>query len=65
MAASPPTSPGVGLTLIDGKDIKLGKILGHGGFGTVYRATHVNWGRVAVKRLSGVRYVNFLIAYVV
>ena len=48
-------SQGVNLTLIDSKDIKLGKVLGTGGFGTVYRATHVNWGRVAVKQMLGVR----------
>ena len=48
-------SQGVGLTIIDSKDIKFGKLLGQGGFGAVYRATHVNWGRVAVKQMSGVR----------
>ena len=45
------STPGVGMHLIDSKDIKLGKILGQGGFGAVYKATHVNWGKVAVKRL--------------
>ncbi|XP_072029110.1 uncharacterized protein [Amphiura filiformis] len=48
------SSPGPGLTLIKGKDIKLGKKLGQGGFGAVYIAKHVNWGDVAVKRLKGV-----------
>ena len=48
-------SLGVGLTLIDSKDIKLDKVLGQGGFGTVYKATHRNWGKVAVKQLVGVR----------
>ena len=48
-------SLGVGLTLIDNKDIKLEEVLGQGGFGTVFRATHVNWGKVAVKQLLGIR----------
>ncbi|XP_072029640.1 uncharacterized protein [Amphiura filiformis] len=49
-------SPGPGLTLIDSKDITFGKILGEGGFGAVYKARHVNWGDVAVKRLKGVTF---------
>ena len=47
--------PGVVLTLVDSKDIKFGKVLGTGGFGTVFKATHVNWGNVAVKQLLEVR----------
>ena len=46
---------GLDLVFIDSKDIKLGKILGEGGFGAVYKATHINWGVVAVKRLKEVK----------
>ena len=48
-------SLGVGLTLIDSSDLEIGEVLGVGGFGAVYKATHVDWGRVAVKRLKDVQ----------
>ncbi len=48
------SSTGPGLTLINSEDIKLHNVLGEGGFGAVYKAKHVNWGDVAVKRLKGV-----------
>ena len=50
--------PGVGLAFVDSKDIKLGKEIGGGGFGKVYKATHVHWGRVAVKQLLQIRWVK-------
>ena len=41
-----------GFQLINEGDIKFGPLLGCGGFGEVYRATHKDWGDVAVKQMS-------------
>jgi len=39
-------------SLIAGKDIKLGKVLGEGGFGIVYKATWMKFNQVAVKQVN-------------
>ena len=38
--------------LINPDKITFGPLLGCGGFGEVYRATHKDWGDVAVKQMS-------------
>ncbi len=48
------SSSGPGLTLINSEDITIQNVLGEGGFGAVYKAKHINWGDVAVKRLKGI-----------
>ena len=41
-----------GFQLINPDDIQLGDLLGCGGFGEVFKATHKDWGDVAVKQMS-------------
>ena len=41
-----------GFQLIKESDITFGPLLGCGGFGEVFKATHKDWGDVAVKQMS-------------
>ncbi len=41
-----------GFSVIKRSDVALGNVLGGGGFGTVYLASHKHWGDVAVKQFK-------------
>ena len=41
-----------GFSIIKREDVTSGSVLGGGGFGTVYLASHKHWGDVAVKQFK-------------
>lgn len=51
------TAIGAELAIINISDLIKEDCLGKGGFGAVYKCSHVNWGTVAMKQLHGVRLV--------